>query len=51
MDHNGWIESGHNFLVSRGGLILEGRHRSIEMVQNATMVVSAHCPGRTTSPA
>src|SRR5882757_2245821 len=26
----GWIDSGHQFLVNRGGLIAEGRHRSLE---------------------
>jgi len=30
MDNDGWIDSGHQFLVNRGGLIAEGRHRSLE---------------------
>lgn len=30
MDTDGWIDSGHQFLVNRGGLIAEGRHRSLE---------------------
>jgi hypothetical protein len=50
MDHNGWIDSGHNFLVTRGGFVLEGRHRSIEMVRRGKMVVSAHCPGQNGQP-
>jgi N-acetylmuramoyl-L-alanine amidase-like protein len=50
MDRNGWIDSGHNFLVTRGGFILEGRHRSRELVQKGKMVVSAHCPGQNDQP-
>jgi N-acetylmuramoyl-L-alanine amidase CwlA len=30
MDVNGWIDSGQNFTVSRGGVAMEGRHRSLE---------------------
>ncbi|MQA27695.1 MAG: N-acetylmuramoyl-L-alanine amidase [Micromonosporaceae bacterium] len=30
MDHNGWIDTGQNFTISRGGHITEGRHRSLE---------------------
>jgi N-acetylmuramoyl-L-alanine amidase/Putative peptidoglycan binding domain len=30
MDTEGWIDSGHQFLINRGGLIAEGRHRSLE---------------------
>jgi hypothetical protein len=30
MDNEGWLDSGHHFLVNRGGLIAEGRHRSLE---------------------
>jgi len=30
MVNEGWIDSGHHFLVNRGGLIAEGRHRSLE---------------------
>jgi hypothetical protein len=50
MDSNGWVDSGHNFLVTRGGFILEGRHRSIEQVRKGQMVVSAHCPGQNEQP-
>lgn len=45
MDHNGWIDSGHNFLVCRNGTILQGRWRTILSMQKGRMVVSAHCPG------
>lgn len=50
MGHNGWLDSGHNFLVTRGGYILEGRHGSIAAVQKGKMVVSAHCPGQNDQP-
>ena len=30
MDSNGWIDTGQNFTVSRGGYAMEGRHRSLE---------------------
>jgi len=30
MVNEGWVDSGHHFLVNRGGLIAEGRHRSLE---------------------
>ena len=50
MKGNGWVDSGHNFLVTRGGYILEGRHRSIAQVQRGQMVVSAHCPGQNEQP-
>jgi hypothetical protein len=50
MGHNGWNDSGHNFLVTRGGFILEGRHGSLSAVQSGKMVVSAHCPGQNDQP-
>src|SRR3954454_21227352 len=42
---NGGIDSGHNFLVCRNGLILQGRWGTVSQIQNRRMVVSAHCPG------
>ncbi|MGH3951181.1 MAG: peptidoglycan recognition protein family protein, partial [Pseudonocardiaceae bacterium] len=32
MDHRGWIDSGQQFTISRGGHITEGRHRSLEIL-------------------
>lgn len=32
MDTNGWVDSGQQFTISRGGYITEGRHRSLEVV-------------------
>lgn len=46
----GWVDSGHNFLVTRGGFILEGRHGSVSALLAGTMVVSAHCPGQNDQP-
>jgi hypothetical protein len=51
-DHfrRGWRDSGHNFLVSRGGHVLEGRHGSISAVTAGKTVESAHCPGQNDQP-
>jgi hypothetical protein len=48
MDSNGWIDSGHNFLVCHNGDILQGRWQSVSSIQQGRMVVSAHCPGQNT---
>jgi hypothetical protein len=42
----GWNDSGHNFLVCRNGVILQGRWRTVMAIQHRKMVVSAHCPGQ-----
>ena len=40
-----WIDTGQNFTVSRGGHILEGRHRSLEAARGGTRhVQGAHAP-------
>jgi len=46
MVHNGWNDSGHNFLVCRNGLILQGRWLTVSAIQAGHMVGSAHCPGQ-----
>lgn len=43
---NGWIDSGHNFLVCRNGDILQGRWLTVSAIEADHMVVSAHCPGQ-----
>jgi len=48
MDGNGWNDSGHNFLVCRNGLILQGRWGTVSAIEHGSMVVSAHCPGQNT---
>jgi hypothetical protein len=50
MQHNGWIDSGHNFLVTRAGYILEGRHGSLRAITAGRMVLSAHAPGANRNP-
>lgn len=39
---NGWSDSGHNFLNTTGGFLLEGRHGSLEAVMRGYSVRSAH---------
>lgn len=45
----GWIDSGQHFTISRGGYILEGRHRTIEGLKSGSSSVfpqGAHCTGQ-----
>jgi hypothetical protein len=43
MDSNGWIDTGQNFTNSRGGWLLEGRHRSLEVLTAGEQhVLGAH---------
>lgn len=42
----GWNDSGHNFLVCRNGVILQGRWFTVSSIKAHHMVVSAHCPGQ-----
>jgi len=46
MDQNGWSDSGHNFLVCRNGIVLQGRWTTITAIQGGKMVRSAHCVGQ-----
>jgi Putative peptidoglycan binding domain/N-acetylmuramoyl-L-alanine amidase len=49
MDDNGWSDSGHNFLNTTAGILLEGRHGSLSAVKNGLCVQSAHAaqdPGK-----
>ena len=46
MDSNGWNDSGHNFLVCRNGVVLQGRWLTVSAIQSGHMVISAHCPGQ-----
>jgi hypothetical protein len=44
MDVRGFIDSGQHFTISRGGFVLEGRHRSVETLTGGRqLVVGAHC--------
>lgn len=42
----GWDDSGHNFLVCRSGMILQGRWLTVSAIEAHHMVLSAHCPGQ-----
>lgn len=42
MDGRGWFDSGHHFLVSRGGVVVEGRHSSLEAAREGLVVQAAH---------
>jgi len=49
IDINGWHDSGHNFLNTTGGFLLEGRHGSLAAVIRGNSVRSAHArstPGK-----
>ncbi len=47
MKTRGWIDSGQHFTISRGGYVLEGRHRSLEMLRGGRrQVEGAHCTGQ-----
>ncbi|GLZ34437.1 hypothetical protein Lesp02_66240 [Lentzea sp. NBRC 105346] len=47
MDTNGWADSGQHFTISRGGVLMEGRHGSRDALEAGDrMVVGAHCPGQ-----
>jgi hypothetical protein len=47
MDRRGWPDTGQHFTVSRGGVVLEGRHRSLEFVRvGRRQVEGAHCTGQ-----
>ena len=42
MDSRGWSDSGHNFLNTTGGILLEGRHGTLDAVKQGMCVQSAH---------
>jgi hypothetical protein len=47
MDRRGWIDTGQHFTISRGGFVLEGRHRSLEVLRGGRQhVEGAHCTGQ-----
>ncbi|QYN35704.1 N-acetylmuramoyl-L-alanine amidase [Pseudonocardia sp. DSM 110487] len=47
MDRRGWIDTGQNFTISRGGYVLEGRHGSLEVLRSGDRhVEGAHCTGQ-----
>ncbi|MFP5019223.1 peptidoglycan recognition protein family protein [Pseudonocardia phyllosphaerae] len=47
MDHNGWLDSGQHFTISRGGHVMEGRLWSLgELNRGRRVVEGAHSPGQ-----
>lgn len=42
MDGFGWADSGHNFLNTTGGVLLEGRNGSLDSIKRGRCVRSAH---------
>lgn len=45
--NRGWIDTGQQFTISRGGYVMEGRHRSLEVLRGGTQHVrGAHCDGQ-----
>lgn len=47
MDGRGWMDSGQHLTISRGGFVLEGRHRSLEVLDAGRRAVQgAHCTGQ-----
>ncbi|GAA1879327.1 N-acetylmuramoyl-L-alanine amidase [Pseudonocardia ailaonensis] len=47
MDVRGWLDTGQHFTISRGGFVLEGRHRSLEVLRlGKRQVEGAHCTGQ-----
>lgn len=42
MDNNGWDDTGQQLTISRGGHVMEGRNRSLEVLGEAQHVVGAH---------
>lgn len=47
MNTRRWPDTGQHFTVSRGGVVLEGRHRSLEFVRvGRQQIEGAHCTGQ-----
>jgi hypothetical protein len=45
MDDNEWADTGQHFTISRGGLILEGRHGALAAARQGKVVSGAHACG------
>jgi hypothetical protein len=47
MDRRGWPDTGQHLTISRSGFVMEGRHRSLELLDGGKAVVEgAHCTGQ-----
>jgi peptidoglycan hydrolase-like protein with peptidoglycan-binding domain len=50
MKDRGWLDTGQNFTISRGGYIAEGRHESLQtLLSGAQFVEGAQCPNQNDS--
>lgn len=45
MDHNHWSDTGQQFTISRGGVVMEGRNRALSAVRARRHVIGAHTAG------
>lgn len=45
MDDNHWSDTGQHFTISRGGLLMEGRHGSLTAARSGKVVKGAHACG------
>ena len=49
MARRGWIDTGQHLTISRGGFVLEGRHRTLEVLAHGRrQVEGAHCSRQNT---
>lgn len=47
LDRRGWVDTGQHLTISRGGFVMEGRHRSLEVLRGGRSTVEgAHCTGQ-----
>jgi hypothetical protein len=47
MNVQGWLDTGQHFTISRGGVVLEGRHRSLDALNGGRdQIQGAHCPNQ-----
>lgn len=50
MSTRGWLDTGQNFTISRGGYIAEGRHESLQTLLNGRQFIEgAQCPNQNDS--
>jgi hypothetical protein len=47
MDDNKWSDTGQNFTISRGGVIMEGRKSSLDAARSGQVARGAHASGST----
>lgn len=45
-EQNGWADIGYHLLISRGGLLIEGRRNTLGLLEQGKIPVGAHCPSK-----